>query len=294
MKKQLALFLTVVLLFGILTGCGKDPVSSGSSLSGADVSGSGGGDETVSNSDTDPSGTTASGQGTNTTTVQGTSSSIISGGGSIMNTIAAYQPALSGYKMTAGISDELDMGDKADTAAHGLKTSGSVSTVKITTENGTVKKNYTALKFAGKGAKAEFTLNLSTPKTSSKNAPIMLEIMEVHNNNYCAFGYIVQVNGTEVYFRTYEELATGTIHYFIPVPRSLVSDLSKVKVTIVSQDASAFSIGKVWGYNDFYALMEEENVLTKMGLNLFCKADTAIRRRIPTQNPPDRSSGRIP
>lgn len=267
MKKYLALFLTVALLFGILNGCGKDPAGSGSSLSG-------GGDGTVSDSDTASSGTITPDQGAITTTTQGTSSSSISGGDSIMNTIAAYEPALSGYKMTAGISDELDMGNKADTSAHGLKTSGSVSTVEITTENGTVKKSYTALKFAGKGAKAEFTLNLSTPKASSKDAPIMLEIMEVHNNNYCAFGYIVQVNGTEVYFRTYEELATGTIHYFIPVPRSLVPDLSKVKVTIVSQDASAFSIGKVWGYNDFYALMEEEDVLTKMGLNLFCKADT--------------------
>ncbi len=191
----------------------------------------------------------------------------------MLKTLAAYKPSLSGITMSKGISDTLDMSDSSSKSGHKLSTSGNVTSTKITTENGTVKETYTALKFAGKGAKAEFVMNLSSPAASSASNPMMLEIMEVHNNNYCAFGYTIQINGKDVYFRTYEELATGTIHYFVPFSRSLASDPSKVKVTIISQDASAFSIGMVWGYNDFYGLMESEKVQTKMGLNLFCSGD---------------------
>ncbi|MBR3779221.1 MAG: hypothetical protein IKL13_05825 [Clostridia bacterium] len=289
-KRCLALLLVALMLLSLLTACEKnkkDPSTSNdagsSSTSDSDTqqtvsttasgtSGTtvGGGEDTTGDNSTTPTTTTSR---TTVTTVQG--GTIPTGDDPMLKTLSAYKPGLSGITMSKGISDTLDLSSSSSKNDHGLKTVGSVSSTKITTDNGTIKETYTALKFAGKGAKAEFTLDLSSPKATSSSNPMMLEIMEVHNNNYCAFGYTVQINGKDVYFRTYEELATGTIHYFIPFSRSLVSDPSKVKVTIISEDASAFSIGMVWGYNDFYGLMEDEDVLTKMGLNLFCSGDVA-------------------
>ena len=283
-KRCLALFLVAVMLVGVMTACGdKDTETPSGSDGTTTTSSTTGGDHTVS---TDPSGTTdtntdssdsttttlSSVTATKTTTIPGVT--IPTGDDPMLKKVSDYSPGLSGVKMSKGISDTLDLSSSSSKNSHGLKTTGSVSSTKITTDNGTVKETYTALKFAGKGAKAEFTLDLSSPAAASANNPMMLEIMEVHNNNYTAFGYIIQINGQDVYFRTYEELATGTIHYFVPFSRTMVSDPSKVKVTIISQDASAFSIGMVWGYNDFYSLMDDEDVLTKMGLNLFCSSDT--------------------
>ena len=290
MKKVLTLLLAVLMLLGMLVGCGDKP---GESSGGEESStpGTVGGDSSSVTTDNNPGNgdvttdnggtTTGTGSGAGSTTTSVTSATSDNQGDTpptgddpMLKTIAGYTPSLSGITMSKGISDTLDLSSSSSKDAHGLKTTGSVASTKITTDNGTVKETYTALKFSGEGAKAEFTLNLSSPKASSSKNPMMLEIMEVHNNNYCAFGYKVQVNGQDVWFRTYEELATGTIHYFVPFSRSLVPDPSKVKVTIVSQDASAFSIGMVWGYNDFYGLMEDEDVLTKMGLNLFSGSDT--------------------
>lgn len=292
MKKHLALILAVLMLFGMLVGCGGGAGENSGSQSGGDDSStpqpSDEGSSSVTTDSQPGNGTTGSnvdgttgGNGNSVTTSATSATSDIPGGtiptgdDPMLKAIAGYAPNLSGVTMSKGISDTLDLSSASSKTGHGLTTNGKVSSTKITTDNGTVKETYTALKFAGKGAQADFTLNLSSPKASSSGNPMMLEIMEVHNNNYCAFGYKVQINGKDVWFRTYEELATGTIHYFIPFSRSLVSDPSKVKVTIISQDASAFSIGMVWGYNDFYGLMEDEDVLTKMGLNLFCGGDTA-------------------
>ena len=281
-RRYLALFLAVLMLVGLLTACKEEENPStpdnpdsepqvtvttvDSSTSDTTVDG---GDASTSASDTV---TTVSNVTATTTLSPGIT--IPTGEDPMLKTLSGYKPSLSGITMSKGISDTLDMSSSSSKKAHNLSTSGKVSSTKITTDNGTVKETYTALKFAGKGAKAEFTLDLSAPAATSANNPMMLEIMEVHNNNYCAFGYIVQIDGKDVYFRTYEELATGTIHYFIPFSRSMVSNPSKVKVTIISQDASPFSIGMVWGYNDFYGLMSSEKVLTKMGLNLFCGGDT--------------------
>lgn len=251
---------------GTPTG-GDNPVNPGTSATG------GGNQPTKSDGKVTTTTTVATVKTTATTVPKEQISTIPTGEDPMLKTLSNYSPSLKGLTMSKGISDVLDLSSSSSKTAHKLDTSGKVSSTKITTENGTVKETYTALKFSGKGAKAEFTLNLSSPAASSKNNPMMLEIMEVHNNNYCAFGYTIQINGKDVYFRTYEELATGTIHYFVPFSRAMVSDPSKVKVTIISEDASPFSIGMVWGYNDFYGLMQDEEVLTKMGLNLFCGND---------------------
>lgn len=289
MKRYLALLLAILSLFGLLAGCSDTPggessvpdaPEDSSSVSTDEVSD--GAEESIGGIEGDPT-TGSGGEGSASSTVATVTTSATTdalgnipstGDDPMLKTIANYAPTLSGLTMSKGVSDTLDPSSSSNTKSHGLTTSGKVSSQKITTENGTVKETYTALTFAGKGAKVEFMLDLSAPKASSSKNPMMLEIMEVHNNNYCAFGYTVQVNGRDVYFRTYEELATGTIHYFIPFSRSLASDPSKVKITIISEDPSAFSIGMVWGYNDFYGLMEDEDVLTKMGLNLFSGGDT--------------------
>ena len=282
-KRCLALFLATVMSVGCLAACGKDGDGDGGNPSAPDGTEATASYVTTTTEPSDITDTTVDSSDSTTTTISSVTANkttvpqgvvIPTGEDPMLKTISDYAPSLSGVTMAKGISDTLDMSSSSSKDAHGLKTSGSVSSTKITTDNGTVKETYTALKFSGKGAKAEFTLNLSTPAAISDKNPMMLEIMEVHNNNYCAFGYTIQINGKDVYFRTYEELATGTIHYFVPFSRSMVSDPSKVKVTIISEDASAFSIGMVWGYNDFYGLMKDEDVLTKMGLNLFCSSDT--------------------
>lgn len=202
-------------------------------------------------------------------------SSTVSNGGTntLLKTIVNYQPNSSGYTLVKGASDLIDLGSAASQTSHTVAVTAGVATKSISTENGTLKKSYKSLSFNKENARADFYMNFSTPKATSSSAPMMIEIMEVHDSNYVAFGYQVLVNDKEVYFRTYEEIASGTIHYFIPFSRDLATNPAKVKISIISKDDSRFNIGKIWGYNDFYALADQEGTLTKMGINLFCDQD---------------------
>ncbi len=46
----------------------------------------------------------------------------------------------------------------------------------------------------------------------------ILEFQEIHDRRHAAYGYMVSVNGTEVYFRTYRELGAGPSYFFVEVP----------------------------------------------------------------------------
>ncbi|MHB1483753.1 MAG: hypothetical protein ACYCYI_03730 [Saccharofermentanales bacterium] len=169
-----------------------------------------------------------------------------------------------------GVSDSVDFGSGANRETHRLTATSGVNVETIHTENGTVKKSYEALRFSKINSEADFYMNFSSPKSLSPESPFMLEIMEVHDNNYRAFGYQISINDHEVYFRTYEEIASGTIHYFVPFSRSLATNPNKVKISLISMDDSAFNIGKIWGYCDFYSLADQEEIFTKMNVNLYC------------------------
>ena len=128
----------------------------------------------------------------------------------------------------------------------------------IQTEVGTLKREYTAYTVSGQGT--VMTLTASVEKSA---APLLLEIQEIHNRRPDVFGYTVLVNGTEVYFRTYEEIADGPNHYFVQVPRGLIPD-SRMQITFRNEGEAPFSIGRVWAYANFEALAEADATWRKM------------------------------
>jgi hypothetical protein len=136
--------------------------------------------------------------------------------------------------------------------------SGNIRQETIQTEVGTLKREYAVYTVSGQGN----VMALTAPVEKS-DAPLLLEIQEIHNRRPDVFGYTVLVNGTEVYFRTYEEIADGPNHYFVQVPRGLISE-SRMQITFRNEGDAPFSIGRVWAYANFAALAEADATWRKM------------------------------
>ena len=155
-----------------------------------------------------------------------------------------------------------------------LKLSGGAKKAFLTAATGTLSDTYPVIQFAGKGATASFTMNLSQPVPANSSAPILLQITEIHEPVTQAFGYTVYVDGKAVYFRTYEQIASAPNSYFVAVERSAIADLKKVEVKLVSEAATTFHVAGVVAYTDFYSLMEQEDVYRKLGINFYSGTDT--------------------
>ncbi len=155
-----------------------------------------------------------------------------------------------------------------------LTLTGGAKKTTLTAATGTLSDTYSVIRFAGKGAAAAFTMNLSQPVPADGSSPILLQITEIHEPVTQAFGYTVYVDGKAVYFRTYEQIASAPNTYFVAVERSAISDLKKVEVKLVSESATSFHVAGVVAYTDFYALMEQEDVYTKLGINFYSATDT--------------------
>ena len=194
--------------------------------------------------------------------------------GDISSSAADYPAGMGQVTVTGGLADRLQIGSADSESRHGLSLAGGAEKTTLRAATGTLSKTYDVIRFAGKGASASFTLNLSQPAPKDAAEPVLLEIQEIHEAATQAFGYTVYVDGKAVYFRTYEQIASAPNHYFIAVERSAIADLSKVKVELRSESGRPFHIANVWAYTNFYELMEKEEVYTKLGINFYSAADT--------------------
>ncbi|MBR6740172.1 MAG: hypothetical protein IKM04_03815 [Clostridia bacterium] len=190
------------------------------------------------------------------------------GGTTVEELIASYRPDLTAYGFEKGVSDSWIPSD-----GHPAGILGGAEYSSVTSSVGAVTETVEVVSFPSKGARLELLLDLSSP-VHPEGQPYMLEITEMHSGAYGGWGYLVSVNGTSVYFRTYEELASGRVGYFITVPEELIDDPSAVNILIVSRGGDRFNIAEIRGYSDFYGLAKEENIYSKLDINLFCNRDT--------------------
>ncbi len=134
----------------------------------------------------------------------------------------------------------------------------------LRTEMGSFRDAFEVCTIPAKGATASFQVPFA-PETSS----LVLEVQEIHDRRPDAFGYMVLVNGTEVYFRTYQELGAGPNHYFIEVPADLLKSGSPLEVTLRHEGGGPFSIGKVWAHGDFFAKADSSGKVARPMAILF-------------------------
>jgi hypothetical protein len=158
------------------------------------------------------------------------------------------------------IADTLRFGD-AD-AERALQTRGDVRAETLETEIGGFQRRYPVQTVGGTGSELRFTLRRTTT-----GKPAVLEIQEIHSRRPQAFGYTISVNGTELYFRTYEEIGAGPNHLFVWIPAEIAGASTELTVTLTNAGAPAFSIGQAWLYDDFFGTVDtQEQVYRPMAL----------------------------
>ena len=191
---------------------------------------------------------------------------------------------LSQEHQISSVADSLVVGDTASEASHGLTLTGA-DVRQMTAATGTLAEEYSVIFFSAMGERADFTFDLSQPVPEDGQEPVLLEIREIHEALEQGFGYSVLVNGREVYFRTYEQIASAPNHYFVSVDRASIGDLSDVKISFVSECSTTFAISAVWAYTNFSELTEEQGVYQNMGIYLYSanSLETAAERVEPYQ-----------
>lgn len=127
----------------------------------------------------------------------------------------------------------------------------------LTVEMGSVRETHPVATVRGTGAIATVSLRLDPEAIGTHGGPVWLEVEEIHDRRSDVFGYTVAVNGTDLYFRTYEELAAGPNRFFVAVPAALVPD-GRMEVTLRNAGDAPFSISRVWAYADLFGLAESE------------------------------------
>ena len=165
-----------------------------------------------------------------------------------------------GADPTERVMDVVSLGLKNSEQEHRLVTSGKVPNIRMSTILGARSRSDYVRILAEEGSRLSCTLD-----AGSGEAPLLLEIQEIHLRHPQVFGYTIEVNGTEVYFRTYQEVGTGPNHYFVDVPRNLAPD-GRMNVTFRNQGDAPVAIGRIWAYRDFHQLAKADSTWRPMGM----------------------------
>lgn len=166
--------------------------------------------------------------------------------------------------LTTAVADRLCARDRT----HGLKLSENSAVTRLTATTGTLSEEYDVITFSGKGASAEWVMDLSSPVSDDQNEPIILSVKEIHRENEETLAYTVYVNDQTVYFRTYTQLASAPNRYYILLKRDSVADLSRVTIRIESECKTEFSIAEITAYTDLFAAAKREGLDTGLGIYL--------------------------
>ncbi len=170
--------------------------------------------------------------------------------------------------LTPAVADSLWV---SNGAAHTLTLSHAVTTT-LNASTGTLSEDYEVITFEGKGATAEWTMDMSHPIPENETDPVLLAITEIHRENCETLAYRVYVNGELVYFRTYQQIASAPNRYYIFLDRAKLGDLSKVSVKIESESKTVFSIASVVAYTDLFGSVKREGLDTDLTLYLHSAA----------------------
>ncbi|MFD2330567.1 Ig domain-containing protein [Cohnella sp. GCM10020058] len=164
--------------------------------------------------------------------------------------------------VAGALTDRLTFGDGGEETSHSLTTSGTSATATIASDIGDVSGSYATRYMEGAGSEVSFELAIDGDE------PLTLEFQEIHDRREDAFGYRIFVDGTAVYFRSYEAYGSGPNHFFVHVPETITSSKSSVTVTLTNVGESRVSLGQVWAYSQFEDLIDQENAVDPMGIVL--------------------------
>lgn len=140
---------------------------------------------------------------------------------------------------------------------------GKVSLDRESREMGGYRDQQAGLTLQGVGT----SVTVTVPTPADKDAPLLLEIQELHQRRPSAFGYWVIAGDQRVYFRSYEERGEGPNHYWVQVPREAYAGRERVTVTFQSAGNTPFTLGTLWVYHDFFRRVAvPEQVYRPMGL----------------------------
>ena len=165
-----------------------------------------------------------------------------------------------GAETTMPIVDVVSLGRADSEQQHRLETSGKVPSEDLSTVLGARSRFDAVRVLTDENALLSCSMHVGGGESS-----ILLEIQEIHVRNKKVFGYTITVNGTEVYFRTYQEVGTGPNHYFVDVPRRLAPD-GQMVVSFRNQGESPVAIGRIWAYGDFNQLAQNDGTWKPMGM----------------------------
>ena len=162
----------------------------------------------------------------------------------------------------ASAVDLVILGDVVSEKFHAVADTGKISRETLAIDIGMQRERYQVATVAQVGSQLSMTLHVSRSGVNAA-APIILEVQEIHNRRPQIFGYTVQVNGKDAYFRTYDEMAAGPNHYFVQIPGNEAKD-GVLHVTFRNEGAEPFSLGRVWAYADFAGLARVEGTYQPM------------------------------
>jgi hypothetical protein len=140
-------------------------------------------------------------------------------------------------------------------------------------EMGGLRDTFAVRTVTGKGS--SLTLEVAAPVAGQ---PLLIEIEEIHQRRPNAFGYTVQANGQDVYFRTYQEYGDGPNHYFLAIPAAIAGTRASVNLIFRNDGSAPFSLGRLWSYNDFFTrVAEREQVYRPMALYVHEKLTDLVK-----------------
>lgn len=158
--------------------------------------------------------------------------------------------------------DTVMLGDELSERSHQLAVVGSASATTKAIEIGNLHESYRGRAVTGQGSALEVIVSLSGRATSR----YLLEIEEIHDRQWQAFGYSVVVNGREICFRTYEEQAAGPNHWFVAIPADAVPDPGHIAIRLINRGVAGFVVSRMWMYRDFPALAEAEQLFQPLSI----------------------------
>ena len=149
-----------------------------------------------------------------------------------------------------------------------ISLSGGASHGSLTAETGTRSDIFNVIDFNEKGASAEFTVDMSSPEPRDPGEPVVIAIREIHRENEEVFAYTVSVDGRDVYFRTYGQIASAPNVLYVLVPRKDIIDLKNVTVGIASGSGAVFSISDVTVYTRLFEANRASGADDRLGIYL--------------------------
>ena len=124
-------------------------------------------------------------------------------------------------------------------------------------------RSYTSRTLSGYDSEMTFTLTGVTP-----NAPAMIDIEEIHQRTDGSIAYLVYVNGTEVYGRTYVPISEGPNHAYFDISADVVGSTGELTVRLVNKTDGKVRFSRIWAISNPEETAQQQKIAKKMDVVL--------------------------